>query len=230
MEVDRLDGIARQEVDGVERLGQAQQVLVVGPVADPPAAVEVGRRWAGCRRSRRRSSRHRAGRRASGFRAWSVNCAGAVLISSVTISGSKRTRCESGLDGRAGGAQHLAGVGVEEVHPDLGQDAERAGVDRLELVGRHAPRSGGSAGAAGPTAAAAAGRCGHGPRDRRLAGGAAPRPRPCPCPSRRSPAADPTTGPAPPVDDPPMLAGTPAGDPTGRRPSYSPEPMLRMFG
>ena len=42
MEVDRLDRIARQEVDGVERLGQPQQVLVVGAVADPPAAVEVG--------------------------------------------------------------------------------------------------------------------------------------------------------------------------------------------
>ena len=42
MEVDRLDGIARQEVDRVERLGQAQQVLVVDAVPDPPAAVEVG--------------------------------------------------------------------------------------------------------------------------------------------------------------------------------------------
>ena len=41
-----------------------------------------------------------------------------------------------GLDGRAGGAQDLARVGVEEVHPDLGQDAQRADVDRLELVGR----------------------------------------------------------------------------------------------
>ena len=26
-------------------------------------------------------------------------------------------------------------MGVEEVHPDLGEDAKRAGVDRLELIG-----------------------------------------------------------------------------------------------
>ena len=62
--------------------------------------------------------------------------AGAVRISSVTIAGSNRTRCESGVDLRAGRAQDLARVGVEEVHPDLGQHAERAEVDGLQLVGR----------------------------------------------------------------------------------------------
>jgi hypothetical protein len=41
MEVDRLHRIAGQEVDRVERLGEAQQVLVVGPVADPAATVQV---------------------------------------------------------------------------------------------------------------------------------------------------------------------------------------------
>ena len=41
VEVDRLDRVAGQEVDGVERLPEPQQVLVVGAVADPPAAVEI---------------------------------------------------------------------------------------------------------------------------------------------------------------------------------------------
>ena len=42
VQVDRLHRIAGQEVDGVERLRQAEQVLVVLPVADAPAAVQVG--------------------------------------------------------------------------------------------------------------------------------------------------------------------------------------------
>ena len=42
VEVDRLDRIARQEMDGVEQLREAQQVLIVDPVADAPAPIEVG--------------------------------------------------------------------------------------------------------------------------------------------------------------------------------------------
>jgi len=42
VEVDRLHGVARQEVDRVERLGEAQEVLVVDPVADAATAVQVG--------------------------------------------------------------------------------------------------------------------------------------------------------------------------------------------
>ena len=54
VEVDRFDRVAGQEVDGVQRLGEPQQVLVVGPVADPPAAVEVG----DVRRAADRPERH----------------------------------------------------------------------------------------------------------------------------------------------------------------------------
>ncbi len=121
-------------MDGVERLGQAQQVLVVDPVADPPAAVEVGdvRRAAdgpegdpvatqldvvggvpGVERELRRRGLDQLGDHL-GIEAHALRIGG---------------------DGRAGRAQDLARVGVEEVHPDLGQDAQRAGVDRLELVG-----------------------------------------------------------------------------------------------
>ena len=42
VEVDGLHRVAGQEVDDVEVLAQPEQVLVVGPVADPAAAVHVG--------------------------------------------------------------------------------------------------------------------------------------------------------------------------------------------
>ena len=76
VDVDRLDRVAGEEVDGVERLAEAQQVLVVDAVADPPATVQVRRRSAGCRPSRTRSSRRRCCRSWAGFRAWSVNVDG----------------------------------------------------------------------------------------------------------------------------------------------------------
>jgi hypothetical protein len=41
---------------------------------------------------------------------------------------------DAGPDVRTGGLQHLARTLVEEVHPDLRQDAERGDVDRLDLV------------------------------------------------------------------------------------------------
>ena len=53
VDVDRLDRIAGEEVDGVEHLGQPQQILVVGPVADSPAALEIGH----VRRARHRPER-----------------------------------------------------------------------------------------------------------------------------------------------------------------------------
>ena len=183
MEVDRLHRVARQEVDGVERLGQAQQVLVVGPVADPPAAIEVGdvgraadgperdpvateldvtRGVAGMERELRRRGLDQLG----------------------DHRGVEAHPLRIGLDGRPGGAQDLARVGVEEVHPDLGQDAQRAGMDRLELVGRQQLGRAVAQARLGPRRLLRQRRCGHGLHDRHLAGDGAPRPRPCPCPSR----------------------------------------------
>ena len=122
-------------MDGVERLGQAQQVLVVGPVPDPPAAIEVGD----------------VGRAPDGPEGDPVATQLDVARGVAGVERELRRRrldqlgdhlrveadpLRIGLDGRPGGAQDLARVGVEEVHPDLGQDAQRADVDRLELVGR----------------------------------------------------------------------------------------------
>src|SRR3954454_15479 len=133
MEVDGLHGVARQEMDRVEHLREPQQVLVVGTVADPAAPIEIGdvgrapdraecdpvatepdvvRRIPGVERE--------AGRRRPDpllDHLWLEADAGGVRL------------CV-----RARIAEDLSRVWVEEIHPDLGEDAERRDVDRLELV------------------------------------------------------------------------------------------------
>src|SRR5690242_2172315 len=42
MDVDRLDRVAAEEMDRVEHLAEADEGLVVRPVADPSAVVEIG--------------------------------------------------------------------------------------------------------------------------------------------------------------------------------------------
>ncbi len=183
MEVHRLHRVARQEVDGVERLSQPQQVLVVHAVADAPPAIEVRH----VRRAADRSEGHPVA---------------AELQVVLGVRGVQRERRRCRLDRLGdhvrveadalrirrrlgpGGAQHLPGVGVEEVHAELGQDAQRGVVDRLELVGRQRPRSARSACGAGRTAAASAGGCARDRPARRCAGAAAPGRPPSPCPSR----------------------------------------------
>ena len=155
MEVDRLHRVARQEMDGVERLGQPQQVLVVGPVADPAAAVEVGdvgraadgpegdpvatelevaRGVAGMERELRRRGRDQLGdhRRVE---------ADPLLI---RARRSRRRRAAPRARRRRGSPSRSR----------TGRAASRHGSTRARRPTR--PRSGGSAGAAGPTAAAAA--------------------------------------------------------------------------
>ena len=73
VEVDRLDRVAGQEMDGVERLAEPQQVLVVGAVADPPAAVEVRRRSGGLPTVPNATQSPPSWRSCAGLRAWSVN-------------------------------------------------------------------------------------------------------------------------------------------------------------
>ena len=144
VEVDRLDRIARQEVDGVERLGQAQQVLVVDPVADPPAAIEVGDVGRAADGPEGDPVAAQLDVVRSGLRAWSVNCAGAVLISSLTISGSNRTRCESGVTAaprpragprarrrRGSPSRSRTGRAASRVWIDSSSSADRSSVGRI---------------------------------------------------------------------------------------------------
>ena len=135
VQVDGLDRVAGQEMDRVERLAQAQQVLVVDPVADPPAAVEVGH----------------VGRAADRPEGDPVATQLQVVLGIPGMQGEGRGRGQDQLgDHRrvepdtqraflglgAGPPQDLARVGIEEVHADLGQHAQGAEVDRLQLVGR----------------------------------------------------------------------------------------------
>ena len=135
VDVDRLDRVAGDEVDDLEHLGKADEVLVVGPVAHPAAALQVGdvrgtrdgaeghpvaadqqvpRRVPGMERERRR--RGRDDRR--DHRPIEPNALAA------------------GLDACAGGGQQRPGIGVQEVHADLLEDAQGRLVDRLQLIGR----------------------------------------------------------------------------------------------
>ena len=41
VDVDRLDGIAAPDMDRIEALAEPQEILVVAPIAGPPAAVAV---------------------------------------------------------------------------------------------------------------------------------------------------------------------------------------------
>ena len=135
MEVDRLDRIARQEMDRGQGLGETQQVLVVGPVADPPAAVEVGH----------------VRRAADGPERDPVATEFDVVSRVAGMEGEPRRRrpdalgdhvgvepdpLRARLDRGTGRPKHLAAIGVEEVHPDLGEHAQRTAVDGFELVRR----------------------------------------------------------------------------------------------
>ncbi len=134
VDVHRLDRVAGEEMDGVERLAEAQEVLVIDPVADAPATVEVRH----VRRTADRPECHPV--------AAELQVVGGVP----GVQRERRGRCLDRLGdhvgiepdalciGRGLGTsrpQRLARVRVEEVHPELGQDAQRRVVDRLDLVG-----------------------------------------------------------------------------------------------
>ena len=136
VEVDRLHRVAGQEVDDVEVLAQAEQVLVVGPVADPAAAVHVG----DVGRAGDRTERH--GRSADGQAVVGVpgveaerrGRGGDPLEHHVRVEPHPRPVAVD-VGPRLG--QQAAGLRVQEVHADVAQDPQRREVDDLELVLRH---------------------------------------------------------------------------------------------
>ena len=132
MDVDRLDGVAAEEVDDVDHLAQPDQVLVVPPVPDPAAAVGVG----DVRRAPHRAERDpvaaemevvdrvpRVERELRGGGGDPLHDEAAVQPDPLAVDpGARRL-------------QEVPRLRVEEVHPDLLEDREGRLVDRLELVG-----------------------------------------------------------------------------------------------
>ena len=158
VDVDRLDRVAGEEVDGVQRLPEAQQVLVVLAVADAPPTIEV-------RHVRRRADRPER------------HPVAAELEVARRVPGVERER-RGGRPDRLGDhvrvEPHALRVGrrvrarppaAPRARPDPGSPsrsrtgpaATRRGSTRARP--RRGPRSGRSAGAAGPTAAAGGGDC-----------------------------------------------------------------------
>ena len=146
---------------------EPQQVLVVLAVADPPAPIQVG----DVGRAADRPERHPVAadpdvvRRVPGVQRERRTARS--RSTSVTMSGSKWTRCVPGSTVAPGRHQQVARFGVEEVHPDLGQDPERPDVDRLQLVGRDRLGRAVRHPRLRPRALLRQRRCGRGPRDRR---------------------------------------------------------------
>ena len=135
VDVDRLDGIAREEVDRVEHLEEADEVLVVGAVADPPAAIEI------------RDVRGAADGPERGPVAAHDQVVGRVrgvegegrrrgLDPLLDHRGVETDPLRTDLGARAGRLQQIAGALVEEIHSDLLENTQRRDVDRLELVDR----------------------------------------------------------------------------------------------
>ena len=186
VEVDRLDRVAGEEVDRVERLAQAEQVLVVGAIADPPAAVEVGD----------------VGRAADRPERDPVAAELQVVLGVPGVQGERRRRGPDQLRDHVRVEPHAQrALGRSGRRPPAGPRAPRhRGSPCRSRTGRAGsrggwpparrptrPRSGGSASGAGPRAAAAAARSGHGPPGHRRGAAAGPRPRASPYPSRRPP-------------------------------------------
>ena len=135
VEVDRLDRVAADEVDGLEVLAQLEQVVEAGSVARGGARRRGRRVGRAARRSRRRGESPPMCREWAGFHECSWNSLGHVATRSSTIAGSKRTRCT--VDLGAGVMQEVARLRVEEVHADVGEHPQRSRVDRFQLVGRY---------------------------------------------------------------------------------------------
>ena len=136
VDVDRLDRVAGPEMDDVEGLSEADEVLVVAMIPRPAAAGAVGRIG-------------RAPHRAEGdVAAADGEAAGGIARMQGEFSrrepdlrldqrGRKAHALRGRIDIGAGVLQHRTRPVVQEVHADLLEHCERGAVDRLQLVRRN---------------------------------------------------------------------------------------------
>ena len=136
VQVDRFDRVPGGEVHAVEHLAQAEQVAEVVAGALEALAVEPPdvRRAGDAPEGDVIAADRQGVRRVAGVQAERRRTGGDRLDHHRRIEADPRRVV--GHVG-TGGAQELAGVWIEEVHADLGEDPQRRIVDRLELVGGH---------------------------------------------------------------------------------------------
>ena len=122
--VDRLDGVAADEVHDLEHLAQLQQILERRPVARPAVALQVdvvGRRAHRAERQVVATDGQRVVR-VPGVEPERLRGGGDPLDDHAGVEADPR--CRVGVDVRAGGLQQAAGLRVEEIDPGVAEDAE----------------------------------------------------------------------------------------------------------
>ena len=135
MDVDRLDRVAADEVDGVQALGQAQEVAEIGLATRPPAALEIG----AVGRARDAAEDDLVAADAEivrGIARVEREALGRLFDRVLDHPTVEPHPLAAGLDQRPGRPIDVARLGQDDVHPNLLEDRERGLVDRLELVGR----------------------------------------------------------------------------------------------
>ncbi len=139
VDVDRLDRIAADEVDRVQRSAPAAAGSGSRRGRRCAGRRRDRRRWGRCRPCRTPSSRRRSRRSCAGFQVCSVNSAGAVAMQLGRPSPGRTGPVRSLVDRRRPRRTMRARLGVEHVHADVAQDPQRGQVDRLDLLRRRPP-------------------------------------------------------------------------------------------
>ena len=133
MNIDRLDRIAADEVNRIETLPKANEVLIVVLGAGPPPTGAV-ERIGGARHGAESdvaSADREIARRIARVQLEFLRREADVGLDKIGI---KANAARGGIDVGAGPFQHCAGLVVQEVDADLLEHAERRLMDRFELV------------------------------------------------------------------------------------------------
>ena len=131
--VDRLDRIAADEMNRIETLTEAYEVLIVAPVAGPPPSGPVKR--IGCARHGAEGDVPTADRKITrGIARVQPERLRREADMRLNQGRLEANAARGGIDLGASVLQHCARLVVQEVDPDLFQHGERGLMDRFELV------------------------------------------------------------------------------------------------
>src|SRR5271169_5340383 len=135
MNVDGLDGIAAPQMDTVEGLAEADEVLKVAMDARPasPVAVESVGRACDRRESGKGAADDEVARRVVGVE---LELPRRLADLRLDERGVKMNAIRGRIDIGATRFQNRLGLGMEEVHADFLEDGERSVMNCLQFVGR----------------------------------------------------------------------------------------------